>query len=119
MREEEKLARDVYAYLYDRYQLPVFTNITSSEQKHTDSVGMLLQKYTIPDTTATLAAGEFADETMKNLYTSLTQKGATSLKDALKVGIQIEELDIADIDTLLAGIDTESDIATVYTNLKN
>ena len=34
MYEEEKMARDVYAYLYEKYEMRVFGNITQSEQMH-------------------------------------------------------------------------------------
>ena len=32
MREEEKLARDMYAALYERWNVPIFNNIARSEQ---------------------------------------------------------------------------------------
>jgi len=38
MREEEKLARDVYLTLYDQWGLRSFSNIAASEQTHTDAV---------------------------------------------------------------------------------
>ena len=34
MREEEKLARDVYMVLYEQWNLPIFSNIANSEQAH-------------------------------------------------------------------------------------
>ena len=45
MREEEKLARDVYNAFYDRYGLRVFSNIATSEQAHMDAVLTLLNRY--------------------------------------------------------------------------
>ena len=42
MREEEKLARDVYLTLYDVWETAVFDNIASSEQTHMDAVLMLI-----------------------------------------------------------------------------
>ena len=42
MREEEKLARDVYLTLYDIWGTPAFNNIASSEQTHMDAVLMLI-----------------------------------------------------------------------------
>ncbi len=38
MREEEKLARDVYLTLYEVYQAPIFVNISESEQRHMDAL---------------------------------------------------------------------------------
>jgi len=34
MREEEKLARDVYLTLTDTWQLPIFWNIAGAKQRH-------------------------------------------------------------------------------------
>ena len=46
MRAEEKLARDVYLVLAEKWsELAIFTNIAASEQKHMDAVLQLLEKY--------------------------------------------------------------------------
>ena len=42
MREEEKLARDVYQLLYAQWGQKVFSNIAVSEQQHMDAVALLL-----------------------------------------------------------------------------
>ena len=34
MCEEEKLAQDVYLYLYDQWKLPIYNNISNSETRH-------------------------------------------------------------------------------------
>ena len=54
MREEEKLARDVYATLYDFHldkglTLTVCDNIAYSEQRHMDAMKQLLDNYDIAD----------------------------------------------------------------------
>jgi hypothetical protein len=38
MREEEKLAKDVYLTLYEIWGLQIFQNIAESEQRHMDAV---------------------------------------------------------------------------------
>ena len=43
IREEEKLAHDVYVALYAKWNLQIFSNIAASEQKHTDSILTLLK----------------------------------------------------------------------------
>ncbi|MDP2030099.1 MAG: DUF2202 domain-containing protein [Thiobacillus sp.] len=48
MREEEKLARDVYLTLYETWGLAVFSNIASSEQSHMDALLKLLRTYRCP-----------------------------------------------------------------------
>ena len=45
MRIEEKLARDVYTVLGERWNARVFLNIKLSEQTHMEAVRRLLNKY--------------------------------------------------------------------------
>jgi len=116
MREEEKLARDVYQFLYEQWGLTVFQSISQSEQNHMDSVLELLVAYGIDDPAANTAAGEFTNETLQDLYNSLTTQGSASLEQALRVGALIEEVDIQDLEESLL-MTTNADITRVYTNL--
>lgn len=116
MREEEKLARDVYSVLYDRWQLPIFANIAQSEQTHTEAVRTLLEKYEVPDPVGDDAIGRFTDANLALLYTELVEKGSASLEAALETGALIEDLDLRDLAQQSAGIDNE-DILFVYENL--
>ena len=118
MREEEKLAHDVYAQLDLRWgsNTRVFGNIAKSEATHTEAVRQLLLRYSLSDSAATSAAGQFQNTTLQGLYTQLTAAGAISLIDALKVGAAIEEIDMIDINKALLGIDNQ-DIVLVYQNL--
>lgn len=117
MREEEKLAHDVYLTLYQQWQLPVFQNIASSEQVHMDSIKTLLDRYDLQDP-ATGAAGVFTNPTLQNLYNQLVVQGSQSLAEALKVGAAIEEIDILDLEQSIAQA-SQPDIALVYENLLN
>jgi hypothetical protein len=76
MREEEKLAHDVYSTLYDQWQLQAFDNISSSELTHTDAVLTLLDRYDLTDPAAGNAVGEFTNADLQSLYTSLVERGA-------------------------------------------
>ena len=116
MREEEKLARDVYLYLYDIWGEQIFLNISESEQQHTDAVLGLIEKYNLPDPAAGKAEGEFENLELQGLYDLLTAQGTASLIDALIVGATIEDLDINDLNTQLLFIDNE-DITLVYESL--
>ncbi|MEJ2666688.1 MAG: DUF2202 domain-containing protein, partial [Deinococcales bacterium] len=111
MREEEKLARDVYQALGELYSLPVFSTIAGSERTHMDAVGTLLERYGIDDPTAGRAAGEVADPDLQKLYDALLAQGKVSLSEALSVGATIEEVDIVD---LRARASEAPDVAFVY-----
>jgi hypothetical protein len=115
LREEEKLARDVYLYSYNKYQVSIFNSISQSEQTHMDSVLSLLNKYGITDSAST-EIGVFNNADLQLLYTNLTNQSNTSLIEALRVGATIEDLDINDIDDFI-GNTTKSDLLTVYNNL--
>ena len=116
MREEEKLARDVYNALYATWGQQTFLNIASSEQMHMDEIKALMDRYALTD--PALEPGQFTDPTLQALYTQLIAQGNLSLADALKVGAAIEEIDILDLQTRIAQTDN-ADIQQAYTNLLN
>lgn len=116
LREEEKLARDVYTHAYSLYGVNVFTNIASSEQRHTDSVLALMTTYEVTDT-ASPTLGVFNDLELAELYTALIARVETSLAEAFAVGATIEDLDIYDLD-VKATHTTNTDLQQLYSNLK-
>ncbi len=116
MREEEKLARDVYITLYEKWNLPIFSNIAQSEQTHTEAVRTLLVKYNIADPVSDDTIGVFVDPTLQKLFTDLTSEGQASIESALRVGARVEDLDLYDLNVRSERTDNE-DIVFVYDNL--
>jgi hypothetical protein len=49
MREEAKLARDVYLTLGEKWNVPVFRNIAQSEARHMSVMKMLVDRYGLQD----------------------------------------------------------------------
>jgi hypothetical protein len=115
MREEEKLARDVYLALYDKWGISIFGNIGESEGTHMEAVKTLIDRYELTDS-STGIAGNFGNEDLQGLYDQLVAEGSKSLEDALRVGAAIEEIDILDLEEYLSQTDKE-DITMVYENL--
>jgi hypothetical protein len=115
LREEEKLARDVYLFSYNKYQISIFNTISQSEQKHMNSILNLLNKYGIPDP-ASIEIGVFVNQDLQTLYNNLTIQSDISSLEATKVGATIEDLDINDIDDFIRNT-TKSDLLSVYDNL--
>ena len=116
MREEEKLARDVYLTLYEQWDLSIFQNIANSEQTHMDAVKTLIDRYGLDDPAAGNDVGEFTDPTLGALYADLVATGSQSLTDALHVGAAIEEIDILDLENHVSQTDAR-DIQRVYESL--
>ncbi len=115
MREEEKLARDVYLKFNRDYGQNVFSNIASSEQTHMDSVLNLMYIYNVEDS-STGIEGTFNNTDLQALYDVLIDMGSSSLSDAYLAAALIEETDIRDIEVFSEGIEAE-DILTTYDNL--
>ncbi len=116
MREEEKLARDVYLELYAQWNLSIFQNIANSEQAHTDSVKALLDQFGLADPMQTDTHGVFENPDLQALYDQLVSQGSQSLQAALEVGAAIEEIDILDLEENIAQT-SNSAIRLVYENL--
>jgi hypothetical protein len=116
MREEEKLARDVYITLYETWSLPVFDNIAASEETHTTSVEDMLDKYRVADPVVDDTVGMFVDPHLASLYTTLVGQGSASSLAALYVGAAIEEIDMIDLQEAIDASDN-ADIRQLYENL--
>ena len=118
MIQEEKLARDVYTYLGDKYNLQVFKNIARAEQTHMNNIALLLDRYGIDNPVADLKPGEFENAKLGDLYNQLINQGSQNEVSALKVGALIEETDIKDLEEGIKATDNE-DIKYVYDVLKS
>lgn len=119
MRQEEQLARDVYTALAAKYsQAAPFVNIAKSEQRHFDTLGLLLARYGIADPAAGRGAGSYADADLQALYTKLLASGSESLAKAYDAGITIENEDIADLKAAMTET-TQADAKAAFANLLN
>ena len=116
MREEEKLARDVYSVLGDKWDNQLLKDTSGSEQKHMDSLKPLLDNHVVPDPAAGNGQGVFTNSDLQKLYNELIPQGSVSLVEALKVGALVEQKDIADLKQGIATANHE-DLKTVYDNL--
>ena len=102
MREEEKLARDVYLKLGIMYpDSVIFGKIDDSEQQHTTAVKNMIEKYGVDDPNTNDNIGAFTGEDYGWYFTEkfnqLVEKASSSELDAFYVGAFIEELDMLDI----------------------
>lgn len=102
--EEEKLARDVYDYLYSLWGSNQFINIKSSEQTHINTVGQILNDNNINYTL--LPVGQFNNTELQALYNELIAQGSISLVEAYRVGMTIEDVDIYDLQIRIAETST-------------
>lgn len=116
LREEEKMAHDVYVTLGQQWALPIFANIQRSEQRHMDAVLQLLQAASVADPAEGRGVGEFTNTELAALHATLVAQGSVSQLDALRVGATIEDYDLADIERS-ASVATDPVVLAVYANL--
>lgn len=116
MREEEKLAYDVYMTFADLYGQPIFSNIASAEAQHMAAVLGLIEAYGLDDPVDDSPVGEFTNAELQALYDELIADGSVDLAAALEVGAVIEEVDILDLERFL-GETANPDVIQVYENL--
>lgn len=116
MREEEKLANNVYVFFNYKFKRRVFENIAKSEIQHQNAIIWLIElfKIEIPEQTP---AGIFSSDDLQALYNRITQNSVTVV-DAFKAGAYIEEHDIADLKKSMSETGNEY-VKKIYTNLKN
>ena len=116
MREEEKLARDVYQKLGEMYpNSTIFGNIDDSEQQHTTAVKEMIKNYGYEDPNTNDNIGAYTGEDYGWYFTEkfeqLIERGSISELEALYVGAFIEELDMMDINQCPKVIvETDNDI---------
>lgn len=131
MREEEKLARDVYQTLGSMYpESAIFGNIDDSEQQHTTAVKTMIEKYGYEDPNTNDNVGVFTGEDygwyFTEKYSLLVERASISELEALYVGAFIEELDMMDINQCPQvivdtdnGINDVSECGKVYTDARD
>ena len=117
VREEEKLARDIYTTLQEKWGVRVFGNIARGEGQHFNAVKLLLDRYRVQDPVAIDEAGRFQDPSLQTLYGDLISQGGTSLQAALRVGAAIEDLSIHHLEKAI-GETENSELKLIYGNLK-
>ena len=128
MREEEKLARDVYQTLGTMYpDSAIFGNIDDSEQIHMTTVKAMIEKYGYEDPNTNDNVGAYTGEDFgwyfTEKYNQLVERASISELEALYVGAFIEELDMMDINQCPQvivetdnGINDVSECGKVYTD---
>lgn len=116
LKEEEKLARDVYTALNMKWNIQIFSNISAAENTHMNAVIYLLQDFGT-DYTSILTPGAFTNLTFQSLYDELVSKGSVSIEEGLNVGALIEEMDITDLTESLKSV-TNENVIMVFENLK-
>ncbi|HMS32476.1 MAG TPA: DUF2202 domain-containing protein [Ignavibacteria bacterium] len=120
LREEEKVAYDVYTFMFEKYESKVFKNIAENEKNHMDKIKELIDQYNLNDPLSGIAdqKGVFSNNKMKALYDEMIMAGNYGLLDALRAAARFEETDIVDLRKYLSSASDQTVINT-YINLES
>ncbi len=115
MREEEKMTRDFYLAMNEKWNQKVFANIAENESYHMSQIFLLVEKYKLNDPIARTGdeRGVYIDSGLQLEYNELIAAGNVSLKAALKAGAKMEENDIVELRNGIAGTSSK-EIAGTY-----
>ena len=115
MREEEKMARDVYLTMNDKWDHQVFSHISESEIYHISLMKIWVDKFNLDDpvTQNNDKRGVFTDQSLRNLYNELTASGLKTREAAFRAGAKLEEVDILDLKAALAET-SNADLQSTY-----
>jgi hypothetical protein len=104
MREEEKMARDVYLVMNDKWDQQVFSHISESEIYHMSQMKLWIDKFKLEDPVIRNndKQGVFTDQSLQKLYNELTASGLQNKEAAFRAGAKVEEVDILDLKAALA-----------------
>lgn len=118
--QEEKVARDVYITLGEKYTGEnTFASIQLSEQRHIDAAQGLCDKYKIDLSEVNeQEVGNFVVPELQDLYDYCITEGTKGLSEALEIGVLVEETDIADLTKAIKDMNMPDDVIRVYENLR-
>lgn len=114
MKEEEKLARDVYTALNQKWNNTIFSHISAAESNHLNAIILLLSTY--GGDASIGEPGIFTNAEVQALYTKLVTDGSAAIEEAYKTGALIEEMDIYDLNVSLSSV-TNANVNLVFENL--
>ena len=106
MREEERMARDLYTQLAASSGEAIFTRIAGAEQRHLDAVERLMTSQGMNPDAAGATVGRYAVGEVQAAYTRWLSQGRASDQAAYKVGVELETWDIAELKTMKVPSDT-------------
>lgn len=106
MREEERMARDLYTQLAASSGEAIFTRIAGAEQRHLDAVERLMTSQGMNPDAAGSTVGRYAVGEVQAAYTGWLSQGRASDQAAYKVGVELETWDVAELKAMKVPSDT-------------
>lgn len=100
--EEERMARDLYTALDEAWGTRQFAQIAEAEQRHMDALTGQMDRLGMMRAAVVPEPGVYTIDEIQALYDGWLGRGLTSEREALVVGIELEERDIADLEDIIA-----------------
>ena len=117
MREEERLAHDLYVALGEAWPDRRFDTISAAETRHGEATASLLANHDLPDPSVGSNPGVYAYPELQELYDGWLERGLTSKAEALAVAAELERRDVTELEAATEATD-HPDLRAVYDHLR-
>lgn len=111
--EGERMARDLYSRLHEAWGQPRFERFADAGQRHLDALTAQMDRLGIMRAAVMPEPGAYADPEIQALYDAWLDRGSTSDREALAVGIELEERAIAELEGIIARTD-DAELAETF-----
>ncbi|WP_158089232.1 DUF2202 domain-containing protein [Magnetofaba australis] len=101
MRTGAKVARDLYLALHQRWRMALFSSLAKSHETHMIALTGAMARFGLRDSVADDRMGIFSDPDFAMMYGDLLRQGRQSIASALRVGGELEETLILELDTAI------------------
>ena len=118
MREEERLAHDLYVAFGEAWPDRRFDTISAAAARHGEATATLLANHDLPDPSVGSTPGVYAYPELQELYDAWVERGLTSKSEALAVGAELERRDIADLEAAMEATE-QPDLDAVYQHIRD
>lgn len=100
--EGERMAHDLYSQLHEAWGQPRFERFADAGQRHLDALTAQMDRLGIMRAAVMPEPGVYADPEVQALYDAWLDRGSSSEREALAVGIELEERAIAELEGIIA-----------------
>ncbi len=115
--ENEKLLRDYFNVMYNKYNLSLFQNVAKSEQSHLNFLAVKFLRYDLKNPTEEKPAGEYVNPELQQTYDIMIAKGETNIYAALLAGSSKVKEDVEDIPLMIDQFEGNADIVLIFSNI--
>lgn len=117
MIEIEKLHHDVYLLMAENNKCPLFDELCTCDKNFMTDLSAKIEKYNLENPLKERESGIYADYKLQAKYNEFLSISDARLQEFLAFARQLEEKAVAQVESHIAQVDGNEDIAEIYSNI--